>query len=733
MSFKNDYLDMIARLRTYARRLTLQQRRIIVASILLVLLVLILSIDISPFGYLIAEGKPSPRVILAPATVQYVDRARTRDQQNAAAAAVQDVYLPDSKVSDGVIANLNDLLRIADETAALPGDPGQNAAAGAARLQDKGLAGDLTALLALSPQKRREVRDVAVHSVGVVMDKGVSTGSLDAARSEARTSAGNSTTDVAVRQVAGQISADTLKPNLVIDRVETDRRREAAREAIKPVITTKLQGEVIVSKGEVVTREEVDLLKSLGFKQPTFTPLKMLYTAVFVLLFLAAVAMYLARFRRMYYDSPGLLVLLGGTIVMYAAIAKVLTVAASSWSPAWGYLMPSAAVAMIVAVLFDSGTALVMVAFCGLITGVVTGGNFSLVTLAFLGGILPSLYASRTSNRHQLRRVGLYTAFWVAAVAFCASALTQTHQGMLLNTGIGFLNGAICTVLAMGSLPFLETTFRVTTNTWLLELASPDEELLKELSVKAPGTYTHSVMVANLAEAAARQIGGDQMLARVASYYHDVGKIKRPQFFVENQLPDANPHDGMSPSLSALVIIAHVKDGVEMLEKNHIPPDLVEIIKQHHGTSIVRYFYEKALEADPSVDEEPFRYHHPKPHRRTAGILMLADSVEATARTLDHPSAASIEQMVDRIVEGKLADGQLDECSLTFDELNKLKTAFSKVLIGTYHPRIDYPAEMATRARENARKNKHPAAGLEPGGAPPQALDQGDGKEAGAR
>jgi putative nucleotidyltransferase with HDIG domain len=278
-------------------------------------------------------------------------------------------------------------------------------------------------------------------------------------------------------------------------------------------------------------------------------------------------------------------------------------------------------------------------------------------------------------------------------VAFIASALTQIRLDLLLHTGIGFLNGAICAIVAMGALPFLETTFRVTTNTWLLELASPEQELLKELSMKAPGTYSHSVMVANLAEAGAREVDSDPMLARVASYYHDVGKMKRAQFFVENQPTGSNPHNSISPNLSSLVITSHVKDGVEMLEKNNFPPELVNIVRQHHGTGIIRYFYEQALEGQgqSAVDESRFRYHFEKPRGKTAGILLLADAVEATARTLNQPSVSTIEQLVDRIVEDKLEDGQLDECSLTFSDVTKTKKVFKKILINAYHIRVEYP------------------------------------------
>jgi len=196
------------------------------------------------------------------------------------------------------------------------------------------------------------------------------------------------------------------------------------------------------------------------------------------------------------------------------------------------------------------------------------------------------------------------------------------------------------------------------------------------------------------------------MLARVSAYYHDVGKMLRPQFFIENQPEGASLHSNIRPNLSAIIITSHVRDGVEMLEENHIPPDLVDIVRQHHGTSLVRYFYEKAIEeADGEpVDENRFRYHFEKPRRRTSGILMLADSVEAAARAQQKPSAALIGQTVERVVNSKLEDGQLDECDLTFSDIVKIKKVFARMLIAAYHPRVDYPAPLAIEKR-NGRKN----------------------------
>ncbi len=706
MSYKKRYLDMLARLRTRVRKLTLTQRRVIVGATMFALLVIVLSFDMTPYGSLIETGRSSPRTIVAPATVQYVDQDKTREQQDAAAAAVQDVYVTDGRVAGGVLAGIDDAFEVAEEVSAMPLDDQQKAQEAANKVSDKAFAGEMSLLMKLTAEQRAIARNAVVEQVSSVLGEGISKANLSAAEDRVKAGIKNSVPGDGVRNAAEAVAVASLRPNLVIDEAETAGRKKAAREAIKQVVTTKLEGEVIIARGEKVTSEQYDLLKSLGLKRSGFTPLNLLFTSVFVLLLLVVASIYLARFRRLIYDSPGLLVLLGSTVVVFAVAVRLITIAARSWSPSLGYLMPTAAVAMIVAVLYDSGTALFTVACCALLVGVATGGSFSMIALVLLGGMFPSMYASRKSTRHQLRRVGLYTAFWMAAASFSAAALTQTRQGMILNTGLGFLNGAICAIVAMGSLPFLETTFRVTTNTWLLELAAPDQELLKELSIKAPGTYSHSVMVANLAEAAAREIGSDPMLARVASYYHDVGKIKRPQFFVENQASGENPHESLNPNLSLLIITSHVRDGVELMEKNHFPPDLVEIVREHHGTSVVQYFYDAALKGGEPVDIERFRYHYEKPHRRTSGILMLADAVEATARTLEQASPASIQQMVDRIVDDKLADGQLDECALTFDDLHRIKSVFGRMLIGTHHPRVDYPDTSAPQARQNESKSK---------------------------
>jgi putative nucleotidyltransferase with HDIG domain len=260
-----------------------------------------------------------------------------------------------------------------------------------------------------------------------------------------------------------------------------------------------------------------------------------------------------------------------------------------------------------------------------------------------------------------------------------------------LIAGVG--NGIFSSVVAIGLLPFLESIFGVTTAITLLELSNPNHPLLKELLMKAPGTYYHSMMVSNLAESAAESVKADALLTRVGAYYHDIGKLKRPYFFSENQLSGENPHARLSPNLSALIIGSHPKDGVELGRKHRLPDAILDIATQHHGTSMISFFYQLALEqsARDDVTTANFRYEGPKPQSKEAAIIMLADAVEAGVRSLSKPSSNRVESMIRRMIKDKLEDGQLDQCDLTLKELDQIAEAFVYIMSGIYHSRIEYP------------------------------------------
>ena len=286
-----------------------------------------------------------------------------------------------------------------------------------------------------------------------------------------------------------------------------------------------------------------------------------------------------------------------------------------------------------------------------------------------------------------------------------AFGLLQGDSNIMLHSYLGLLNGLICSISAIGLLPYFESVFGITSAIRLLELTNPNHPLLRRLLMETPGTYHHSIMVGNLAEAAADAVGADGLLARVGATFHDIGKVKRPIFFVENQLGADNPHDKIAPSLSTLIITAHVKDGLELAKEHKLPPVITSFITEHHGTDLVKYFYHRALETNEgTVKESDFRYPGPKPQTKETAIVSLADAVEAAVRSLSKPTPGKIEGLVRKIIRDRLDDGQLDESDLTFKDLNKIADAFSKVLIGIFHGRVEYPEKITREEIEGKGK-----------------------------
>jgi len=313
------------------------------------------------------------------------------------------------------------------------------------------------------------------------------------------------------------------------------------------------------------------------------------------------------------------------------------------------------------------------------------------------------------NDRRSLFYVGAFLITSGAAIGFTTSL---SAGAMLWDAGVmsmwGALGGLIAAILGYGLLPFFEYVFGVTTDVRLLELGNPAHPLLRELMVKAPGTYTHSLMTGNLAEAGAEAIGANPLLARVGSYYHDVGKLRRPNFFIENQAGQENPHDTTSPTLSALIITSHVREGLELAQEYNLPKEITDIIRQHHGTSVVTYFYNKASEGEASVQEADFRYGGERPTSREAALVMLADSSEAVARTVKKPTPPRIEAAVRKVVDAKVADGQLDDADLTLADIEKAILVYSRMLSASYHARVEYP-EPAKGKVNHVRSHSDPS------------------------
>ena len=369
------------------------------------------------------------------------------------------------------------------------------------------------------------------------------------------------------------------------------------------------------------------------------------------------------------------------------------------------YLAGIAGSAMLVRMVLNSETAAIYTFLLAGFSGVIAGFDFYPVIYHLVGGLVVASEISTCEQRSKIFRAGLYLGI-VNLLLILSFAMLQNSVGdreqLLYNCLFGLGGGILAAIVVTGITPAIESIFGYSTNIKLLELLNQEHPLLKELSLKASGTHQHSLAVANLAEAAAESIRANPILARVIAIYHDVGKMDMPNYFAENQWDQKNPHNKIRPTMSALILIKHAKEGVDLAEKYRLPEPVVNAIKQHHGTSLIKFFYEKAKEMEnPEVDtitEEEFRYPGPKPQTREAGILMLADVVKSAARTLREPNVAKIQGMVQNLINRIFTDGQLDECELTLKDLHEITKAFVKVLGAMYHSRPDYPQPVEKRS-----------------------------------
>ncbi|MDD4586857.1 MAG: HDIG domain-containing protein [Heliobacteriaceae bacterium] len=491
-----------------------------------------------------------------------------------------------------------------------------------------------------------------------------------------------------------------LKPNANLDEEATKRLQNEVRQSVTPFTIPLRQGEVIVREGEVVTADHVRILTQLGVLRTGASWFKPLGMSLLVLLNLLVLMWYLRIYRRDLYYDKRMLWLLGLVVALSLVTARVIASIQLHEQPdvmvELLYVIPAATGPMLLAILLDSRVAIFVAIIVSLMVGIIADYSIPHAIVTLLGSLAGIYSVSRFSQRMDFARAGINVAATNMLAIFALGLVQGTNIGTVATYGLpmGLVNGILSAVFMIGSLPYLESGFKLTTSVKLLELANPNQPLLRQLLLEAPGTYHHSLLVGNLGETAAEMIGADPLLVRVGAYYHDVGKIRRPAFFIENQAQGQNPHDKIAPTLSTLIITAHVKDGVEMSRGAGLPAQVIDIVEQHHGQTLASYFYHRALEADrtESVQEKDFRYEGPKPQTKEAALVMLADTVEAAVRSLSQPTTpGKIEGLVRKLIKDKLHDGQLEESDLTFKDLDRVAQAFCRVLNGTYHTRLEYP------------------------------------------
>lgn len=485
-----------------------------------------------------------------------------------------------------------------------------------------------------------------------------------------------------------------VRPTFVYNEEETQRRREEAAQAVEPVERTIRQGENIIRQGEVVGEEHIQALEVLDLIRPQVNVLTIIGLILMVGIFLGVVTIYIHRFHFHEVAQGGILVLISLLPVLLLLLARVLTLLPIQ-DP--GLLVPLGTVSMLITILIGSQLAFIILISLSFLVALVTGGGMMQVAVGFMGGMAGIFSVSRVSQRSDMVRAGFYVGLAVAITAITFSFVDGTWNlfQVLRLAFLGIINGVMAAIFTNGSLPFLENSLGMVSAVKLLELSNPHHPLLKRLLIEAPGTYHHSVIVGNLAEAGAEEVGADTLLTRVAAYYHDIGKIRRPYFFTENQFGGDNPHDRISPNLSTIIIKNHVKEGVELAVKHRLPMPIVDIIRQHHGTNLVSFFYEEARQGNrhDRVEEVDFSYEGPRPQTKEAALIMLADVVEASVRSesLNRLHQGRIDTLVKDMIQEKLNRGQLDQCDLTLKDLDRIGKAFVTILSGIFHQRVEYP------------------------------------------
>jgi len=551
-------------------------------------------------------------------------------------------------------------------------------------------------LLTLINMKNNEVSLMQVNiqnTVSQIMDKGVETELVDQAIADAREILNKVEVNPVFKELSVSIIKNVIEPNKFFNKEETEALKEKARNSVNAKVYKK--GEKIVGKGERLKPEHISMLNELGLVkgQQNMDYGFLIGNFLTVLILYTILVLYLYYFHSNILNDRSDLILLC-LIILFSLFMVSLVVSVFSESKELSfYLFPVSVSSMLITLLLDTKLSIVTGLVLSIFIGILTKGDVTFIFIMLINHFASSLTVHKAQQRNRLMLSGFVIGLLNFIMIFSFGYINNIDRHNVLMYGLhGFISGILSSVITIGILPFLEATFNIITPLKLLELSNPNQPLLKRLLMEAPGTYHHSLMVGNLAEAATEAIGGNQLLARVAAYYHDIGKLKRPYFFKENQFND-NPHDRMTANLSTLVITSHTKDGEEIAKAYKLPLVIRNIIKEHHGTTLVAYFYHKAMQdhSTQSVNPEDFRYAGPKPQTKESAVVMLADCVEAVIRSMDDRTKGKIEGMVRKTIKDKLEDGQLDMCDLTLKDLDIIAKAFLQVLSGFFHERIQYP------------------------------------------
>lgn len=721
--------------------------RVLWSLLFLVLLVpLMVAPRIGPALPALPVGTVVPEDVMAPVTLEYVDDAATGEVRSAASSAILPVFDLDTRVLGEAIGTIHrsfqEWRRICDAAQRLHGRTARPRADLIRALREvSGIAAPPESLSylarvdfapAVEERLGRVLREVFQHRVVGskaflprtdrvrVRDSRVGSEwveaplkdllSLDEARRLALRILQSAGAGPSEQASLGTLVADLVTPNLAYNAVVTETRRREAAERIEPLVVRIAKGKILLRRGEVVSEDAARALTAFDDARRAGVSGRVILGN---LLLMALLLFFMARYAFFYQQSArrdrhlfALLVtvtVLGllldrGFLWLYEHLVDSFDVQPYANPASYRFMIPMAAGAMLVTLLVNPRVGMAYTLFYVPLFGMMMEWDLPLLIYSLVGNLAGIYGVTTYRQRTALINAGLVlgavnAAAVVALQSIAGAALPPAH--LLFQVVCGFAGGILVAILVSFLLPLLEALFNILTDVRLLELSNLNNPLLRRLAVEAPGSYNHSVIVGTLAEAAAEAIGANALFCRVAAYYHDVGKMLKPDYFIENQRDGVNRHDGLSPHMSALVIASHVKEGYELARTYGLPQQVLDIIPQHHGTRKINYFYQKARKSErpeaEEVRESDYRYPGPKPQSKEAAIFMLSDSIEAAARTLEDPSPARFKGLIRKIVSDVVLDDQFDECDLTFADLEKASAAFLRTLGSIYHHRIDYP------------------------------------------
>lgn len=662
-------------------------RAFVFAFLLGACLSIILSFHFLPARHTIHVGEAAAQTIKSPVRITFTSASKTEEKRSQAASLIADIFVYDEEVRQGQLAQLSQLSQqltaVRQAQDVTPSQKIQRIAETAPISPT-----EASSILQFSDEQWLAVLTETRRLVAGAMQEQIPPEQVEAVKERVGLQI-NASLSRPQSDVVAALVANFIAPNLLFDKEATQQARQAARDAVQPVLVAVAKGETILRDGEIVTQLHLEKLEAAGLLTPKIKTESIAALSLLCVLVSLLLAIYILIFQPTLLLNHRRLALVG-VVMLVGVLAAKLTVPDREL---YAYLFPAAAAPMLIATLLDAQLAIIVAVTLAPLLSYIAGGSLELLMLYLLGGVAGILGVWKAPRLDRFFVAGAAVVAVNVAVILAFWWLSPERELARLGTLglVAIINGALAAALTVGTFTALGYLFGITTIVHLMELARPTHPLLRRLLMEAPGTYNHSILVGNLAERAAETIGADSLLVRVGSYYHDIGKLLRPGYFTENQIENSNPHDALEPEASARIVVSHVTDGLRLAEEHRLPNKIRDFIGEHHGDRFASFFYQQATEKGKTPDPADFRYPGPRPQSKETAIVMLADAAEAVARASPDHSPEEIDRLVEKVVADRMAEGMLAQCDLTLRDIEGIKEAFKGILKGLYHPRLEYP------------------------------------------